>query len=115
MVPSPRTSTKSRTRRSSRLATRGVPRDRSAIRTAPSASIAHLQDAGRALDDGAQLLRVVEVEPADEPEAVAQRAGDQAGAGGGADQGEPGQVESDAAGGGTLADQDVEAKSSMAG
>ena len=37
-TPSPRTSTKSRTRRSSRLAIRGVPRDRSAMRAAPSAS-----------------------------------------------------------------------------
>ena len=35
MKPSPRTSAKSRTRRSSRLATRGVPRERSEIRMAP--------------------------------------------------------------------------------
>ena len=35
---------------------------------------AHLQDAGRALHDGAQVGRVVEVQPADEAEAVPQRA-----------------------------------------
>ena len=47
MKPSPRTSAKSRTRRRSRLAIRGVPRERSAIRLAPSASMRHLEDAGR--------------------------------------------------------------------
>ena len=55
-----------------------------------------------------ELVGVVEVEAADEAEPVAQRAGHQPGAGGGADQGEPGQVESDAAGRRALADEDVE-------
>ena len=55
-----------------------------------------------------QLVHVVVVEPADEPEAVAQRAGHQPGAGGGPHQGEAGQVEPDAPGGRTLADEDVE-------
>ena len=88
MKPSPRTSAKSRTRRRRRLATRGVPRERSDIRMAPSASMPHLQDPGRPLDDGPQVRRVVEIQPADEAEAVAQRPRDEAGAGRGADQGE---------------------------
>ena len=74
MAPSARTSTKSRTRRSRRLAMRGVPRDRSAIRRAPVGVDRHPEDAGRPLDDGLELVGVVEVEPADEAEAVAQRA-----------------------------------------
>ena len=44
-VPSPRTSAKSRTRRSSRLAMRGVPRERRAISHAPSVVDAHVEDA----------------------------------------------------------------------
>ena len=108
MAPSARTSTKSRTRLSRRLAMRGVPRERSAMRRAPSGSIGHTEDAGRPEHDGLELDRVVQVEPADEPEPVAQRAGHQAGAGGGADQGEPGQVEADAPRRRALADQDVE-------
>ena len=68
----------------------------------------HLEDAGRPLDDGLEIGRVVVVEPGDEPEAVAQRPGDQAGAGGGADQGEAGDVEPDRAGGRALAQHDVE-------
>ena len=42
--------------------------------------------AGRARDDLLQLVVVVVVEPGDEPEPVAQRPGDHAGAGGGADE-----------------------------
>ena len=94
-VPSPRTSAKSRTRRSSRLAMRGVPRARRAISRHPSASTGTSRMRGRPLDDGLEVGRVVVVEPGDEAEAVAQRAGDQAGAGGGADQREVGDVEAD--------------------
>ncbi len=39
MWPAPRTSATSRTRFSSRLATRGVPRERAAIASAPASSI----------------------------------------------------------------------------
>ena len=66
---------------------RGVPRERRAISAAPPVGLErHAEDAGGALDDGHELVEVVVVEAGDEPEAVAQRAGDQAGAGGGADQ-----------------------------
>ena len=108
MVPSARTSTKSRTRRSRRLAMRGVPRDRSAIRQGPLGVDRDPEDAGRPDDDGLELVDVVEVEPSDEAEPVPERAGHQPGAGGGADQGEPGQVEPDAPGRRALADEDVE-------
>ena len=85
-APSARTSAKSRTRRSRRLAMRGVPRLRRAISHAPSSSMVHVEDAGGAGDDGLELVGVVVVEPGDEPEAVAQRPGDEAGAGGGPDE-----------------------------
>ena len=68
----------------------------------------HAEDAGRADHDGLQLVDVVEVEPADEPEAVAQGPGHQPGAGGGPHQGEAGQVEPDAPGRRPLADEDVQ-------
>ena len=68
----------------------------------------HLEDGGCPLDDGLEVGGVVVVEPGHEPEAVAQRAGDQTGAGGGADQGEVGDVESDRPGGRALAQHDVE-------
>ena len=87
---------------------RGVPRDRSAIRRAPSASMGTPRMPADRMHDRLEFVDVVEVEPADEPEPVAQRPGDQPGAGGGPDQGEPGQVEPDAAGGRALADEDVE-------
>ncbi len=66
------------------------------------------EDAGRPGDDGLELVHVVEVEPAHEPEPVAKRPCHQAGAGGGAHQGEAGKVEADAPGRGSLADQDVQ-------
>ena len=87
---------------------RGVPRDRSAMRRAPSASIGTPEDPGRADHDGLQLVDVVEVETPDEAEPVPQGPGHQAGAGGGTHQGEAGQVEPDAAGRRALADEDVE-------
>ena len=107
-VPSPRTSAKSRTRRSSRLAMRGVPRARPAISAAPGVVDRHAEDAGRPLDDGRQLAGRVVVEPRHEAEPVAQRPGDQPGAGGGADEGEAGQREADGRGRRTLAHDDVE-------
>ncbi len=65
-------------------------------------------DPGRPHDDGLQLGDVVVVEAGDEAEPVAEGAGDEAGAGGGADQGEPGQVEAQRPGRGALAEDDVE-------
>ena len=87
-TPSPRTSAKSLTRRSSRLAIRGVPRDRPAISSAPSSRSVTPEQAGRPADDHAELGRVVEVQVPGEAEPVAQRRGQQPGPGGRADQGE---------------------------
>ena len=77
-TPSPRTSAKSRTRRSSRLAIRGVPRDRPAISSAPSSRSVTPEQAGRPADDHAQLGRLVEVQVRGEAEPVAQRRRQQA-------------------------------------
>jgi hypothetical protein len=63
---------------------------------------------GGAQHDREQLLHLVVLELRREPEPVAQRRGDQARAGGGADEGEARQVETDRAGPGPLADHDVE-------
>ena len=106
--PSARTSAKSRTRRSSRLTIRGVPRERRAISCAPAGSIAIFEQPRRARDDARQLLRRVELEPRDDAEAVAQRVGQHAGARGRADQRERRQVELDAARGRAFADHDVD-------
>ena len=73
IVPSPRTSAKSRTRRSRRLAIRGLPRERRAISHAPSVSIDARRGCRRPADDRRQLGRVVVVEAGEQPEAVAQR------------------------------------------
>ena len=108
IVPSPRTSAKSRTRRSSRLAMRGVPRDRRAISHAASASMATPRMPAARRDDRLELVVGVVVEPGDEAEAVAQRPGDQPGAGRGADERERRQVEPDRRRRRTLADDDVE-------
>ena len=56
-TPSARTSAKSRTRRSSRLAMRGVPRLRCAIVAAPAGFDAHVEHARAALDDVLQFGR----------------------------------------------------------
>ena len=69
---------------------------------------ADAEDAGRPGDDGLEVLGLVVVEAGHEPEAIAQRAGDGAGAGGGADEGEAGQIEPDRSGGRTLAQHDVD-------
>ena len=87
---------------------RGVPRARRAISAQPGAVDGDAQDAGRPLDDRLEVGGRVVVEPGDEAEAVAQRAGDRAGAGGGAHQREAGQVEADRPGRGALAQHDVE-------
>ncbi len=67
-----------------------------------------LEDLGRPHHDGLEVLGLVEVEAGDEAEAVAQRTGDQPGAGGGADEGEAGDVDADGAGGRALAQHDVD-------
>ena len=107
-APSPLTSAKSRTRRSRRLAMRGVPRARRAISQAPSASTLHAEDPGGPGDDVDEVVGLVVVEAGDEAEAVAERAGDRAGAGGGADEREARQVEADRPGGRALAEHDVD-------
>ena len=56
MVPSPRTSAKSRTRRSRRLAMRGVPRSARAISPAPSASMATPRMPAARVDDRLELV-----------------------------------------------------------
>src|SRR3546814_12417917 len=66
------------------------------------------QDLRRALHDPGQVFGAVELQPLDDAEAVAQRRGQQAGAGGGADQGERRQVELDRARGRALADHAVD-------
>ncbi len=90
------------------MAIRGVPRERRAISNAPPCSKRHPQDVRGALDDQDQVVGVVVVETGDEAEAVAQRAGDEAGARGGADEREPGKVEADGTRRGSLPDDDVE-------
>ena len=72
---------------------RGVPRARRAISIAPASSISDVEQPCRAADDVAEFFRGVELEPRDDAEAVAQRIGEHAGAGGGAHQGEGRQVE----------------------
>jgi hypothetical protein len=101
------TSAKSRTRRSRRLAMRGVPRER---RRSPARRPhrRHLEQLRRAGDDQRQFLGGVELEPGDDAEAVAQRVGQHAGAGGRADQRERRQIELDRARRRTLADHDVD-------
>src|SRR3546814_20822786 len=67
-----------------------------------------LEDPSGAGDDRLELGRVVVVEAGDQAEAVAQRAGDGASAGGGAHQREAGQVEADRASGRALAQPEVD-------
>ena len=59
-------------------------------------------------DDAGEFLRRIELQALDDAEAVAQWRGQQAGAGGGADQGERWQVELDRTRGRALADHDVD-------
>ena len=68
---------------------------------------AHLQQGGGAGNDGGEVGAAVKLEAGDDAEAVAQGIGEHTGAGGGADEGEGGQVDFHAAGGGAFADHDV--------
>ena len=99
---------KSRTRRSRRLAMRGVPRERLAISAAPSASQAMPRICAERRTMRVSSSGAVELQALDDAEAVAQRRGQQAGAGGRADQGEGRQVELDRARRRALADHDVD-------
>ena len=86
MWPSARTCAKSRTRRSSRLATRGVPRER--LRDLHRRVIVdrHAEDSGRAPDNLLDVVLAVVVEPMDDAEAGAQGRRQQARARRGADE-----------------------------
>ena len=108
MTPPARTWAKSRTRRSIRLAMRGVPRLRRAISMAPSSSMGTSRMPAAARDDAGELLRGVELQPQGDAEAVPQGGGELPGPGGGPDEGEAGQVQPDGVGRGALADDDVD-------
>ena len=107
-MPSARTWAKSRTRRSSRLAMRGVPREREAISADALGGELDAEQAGGAVHDQVELGGLVELEVGGEAEPVAQRPGQQAGAGGGADEGERRDLERDGGGARALADDDVD-------
>ena len=93
--PRPRTSAKSRTRLSSRLATRGVPRERARDRRCPALVQRAAQDRRAAVNDRGEVVRLVGLEAVLDAEAVAQRRGQQAGAGRGPDECERRQIERD--------------------
>ena len=105
-TPSPLTWAKSRTRFSSRLATRGVPRERPAIVVAPRGVDLDPEDPGRALDDQRQVLGLVVLEPVADAEAVAQRRRQQARPGSSRRQRERRQRQGHGAGAGALAEHD---------
>ena len=67
-----------------------------------------MQQAGGTGNDSGEVGATVKLEAGDDAEAVAQGIGEHTGAGGGADEGEGGQVDFHAAGGGAFADHDVE-------
>ena len=87
---------------------RGVPRDRRAISAPASAAEVDAEDARGAGEHPFQLGRLVEIHVRGEPEPVAQRAGQRAGPGGGADQGERRDLERNRRGPGPFADDDVD-------
>ena len=87
---------------------RGVPRERAARAVGRVVVDRDVEQARRAAHDGRELRRAVVVEPVEDAEARAQRRGEQAGAGGGADQREARQVEAQRARRGPLAEDDVE-------
>ena len=87
---------------------RGGAPARRAISAHPPASITTPRMPAARADDGLEVAGGVVVEAGDRAEAVAQRAGDRARAGGGPHQGEAGQVEADRAGRRPLARDDVE-------
>lgn len=66
-----------------------------------------VEDLGAAGDDAGEVFGGVVFEFVDGTEAVAEGGGDEAGLGGGADNGEFGKVEFEGAGGGAFADDDV--------
>ena len=107
-APSPATAAKSRTRRSSRPAMRGVPRARRAISSAPSSPSGMPQDARAAPHDLLQLLDRIEIEPHRNAETVAQRRGQQAEPRRRGDQRELGEVDLHRARRRPLADDQVE-------
>ena len=106
--PSPWTSALSRTRLSSRLTMRGVPRPRRAIACDRGRVDGHAQDLRRAPDDRGELVVGVEVEPVGGAEPVTQRGADAARPGRGADDGERLQAEPQRPGRRPLADHHVE-------
>ena len=87
---------------------RGVPREREAISAAPSAVELDAEQAGGAVHDLVELVGLVELQVGGEAEPVAQRAGQQPGAGGGADQRERRDLERDGGRARALADDDVD-------
>ena len=106
----PSTSAKSRTRRSSRPAMRGVPRARRAISLAPSAVMPMPSTRAPRLTISSSSRLGIEVEPDRNAEAVAQRIGEQPRARGRADERELRQVDLDRARRRPLADDQVELK-----
>ena len=106
ILPSSLTWAKSRTRFSSRLATRGVPRERSAIATAPAGSISTSRIFAERSTICARSCGRVVLEAVRDAEAVAKRRGQQAAAGGRPDQRERGQRQGDRARAGALAEHD---------
>src|SRR4051812_28753210 len=70
----------------------------------------HAEQGGAAREHELQLGRLVELHLADEAEPVAQRSGEQAGAGGGPHEGERTDLQRDRGGAGPLADDDVDAE-----
>ena len=75
IASAPSTAAKSRTRRSSRPATRGVPRERRAISLRAGVGDRRAEDARAAAHDRLQLRVGVEIEPDRDAEAVAERRG----------------------------------------
>ena len=106
--PSPCTWAWSRTRLSSRLTMRGVPRPRRAIARTAAASIGTSRMPADRLDDLGQLVLGVEVEAVGRPEAIAQRGADAARARRRADDRERLEAEPQAARRRALADHHVE-------
>ena len=90
------------------MAIRGVPRERRAISTRPGGVQPGAEQLGGTVHDVLQGAGVVEVQLGGEPEPVAQRARQQAGPGGGADQGEPRDLQRDRRRARSLADHDVD-------
>ena len=87
---------------------RGVPRERRAISAAPAGSVGMPRMAAERSQMLCRSSAAVVLQPLDDAEAVAQRRGQEPGAGGRPDQGKGRQVELDGAGGGPVADHDVE-------